>query len=116
LDDAGIEWVEGGVMDLARGVASRLDFGAHSNRQRPTWVAYNLSGDYRTVEEAVTMLKRWFRAAESEACQGELPSSVFEFRSDAISAELWISAPTKLEEGLRLTRDSIHAAPTAVAA
>jgi hypothetical protein len=42
-------------------------------------VAYNLSGDYRTIEEAVTMLERWYPAAESEACQGELPSSVFEF-------------------------------------
>ena len=76
---------------------------------RPTRVAYNLSGDYRTVEDAIGILGRWFPSVVAEGYDATLPRSPFEFESDAIGAELGVAAPTRLEAGLRKTIDRIRA-------
>jgi nucleoside-diphosphate-sugar epimerase len=76
---------------------------------RPNRVAYNLSGDYRTVEDAIGILGRWFPSVVAEGYDATLPPSAFEFESDAIGADLGVAAPTRLEAGLRITIDQIRA-------
>ena len=76
---------------------------------RPIRVAYNLSGDYRTVEDAVDILSRWFPTVAAQGYSATLPPSAFEFESEAIAADLQVSSPTSLEAGLRLTVDRIRA-------
>lgn len=73
-------------------------------RGRPTErIAYNVSGDYRTIQETVAYLQEIFPHVRVETYPASLPAVGWNFVSDGITRETGFSYRFPLEAGLDLT-------------
>lgn len=70
--------------------------------------AYNVSGDYRTIHEAVRYLQRRFPAVRPEPYPAELPDVAWNFTTDRLTALTGYTARVPLEEGLDRTVDALR--------
>ena len=66
----------------------------------PSVGAYNVSGDYRHVLDAVRHLQRRFPGARATPFDAALPPSAWEFQCDRLEKEVGFRPMTTLEEGL----------------
>ena len=66
----------------------------------PSVGAYNVSGDYRHVLDAVRHLQRRFPGASASPFDATLPPSAWEFQCDRLEKEVGYRPTTTLEEGL----------------
>jgi len=66
----------------------------------PTVRAYNVSGDYRHVRDAVTHLQQRFPGTRAVPIEAELPPSAWEFQCDGLEREVGYRPQTCLEDGL----------------
>jgi nucleoside-diphosphate-sugar epimerase len=85
------------VDDAARVIMACL------NSPRASVIAYNVSGDYRTIHEAVAYLSRRFPRVRAEPYAATLPPAFWEFRSDRLLREVGVKPTTGLEDGLDRT-------------
>lgn len=67
---------------------------------RSSTVAYNVSGDYRRIQEAVAHLKRRFPKVLAMPYPAVLPQVAWDFASDRIATETGYIPKVSLEEGL----------------
>lgn len=75
---------------------------------RPSVVAYNVSGDRRTVGEAVAHLQRRFPRVRAEPVPARLPPNAWDFRSERITTEAGYMPTVRLEAGLDLTTRALR--------
>ncbi|GAB4473244.1 MAG: NAD-dependent epimerase/dehydratase [Anaerolineae bacterium] len=73
-------------------------------------IAYNVSGDYRRVNEAVAYLQRRFPHVQAVSYNAELYPVGWQFTSDHITAEAGFAFRVNLEEGLERTIAAVRAA------
>jgi nucleoside-diphosphate-sugar epimerase len=66
----------------------------------PTVGAYNVSGDYRHVRDAVAHLQQRFAGTRVVPAAAELPPSAWEFQCDRLEREVGYRPRTSLEDGL----------------
>jgi len=66
----------------------------------PSVGAYNVSGDYRHVLDAVRHLQRRFPGTQAIPFEATLPPSAWEFQCDRLEKEVGYRPRTSLEEGL----------------
>lgn len=74
----------------------------------PSVTAYNVSGDYRTIGEAVAHLQHRFPGVKTESYAAPLHRVGWNFVSDGITREAGFSARVTLEEGLDQTVNAIR--------
>lgn len=66
----------------------------------PTVGAYNVSGDYRHVQDAVRHLQRRFPGTNVIPVEAKLPTCAWEFQCDRLLGEVGYRPETTLESGL----------------
>jgi len=69
---------------------------------------YNVSGDYRSVQDAVCYLQTKFPNTSAQPYQSKLSPNAWNFTSDRILHEVGFEAKIKLEKGLDLTVNAIR--------
>jgi len=69
---------------------------------------YNVSGDYRSVQEAVSYLQKKFPNTSTQPYCAKLSPNAWNFTSDRIVNEVGFEAKIKLEKGLDLTVNAIR--------
>ena len=77
---------------------------------RPARTAYNVTGDRRTVGQAVRYLRQRFPAVEAVPMAATLPRSAWGFVSDGFGSATGFNASIRLEDGLERTVQAIRAA------
>jgi nucleoside-diphosphate-sugar epimerase len=70
--------------------------------------AYNVSGDYRSIREAVRHLQQRFPTVRAEPYPAELPAVAWNFTTDRLTALTGYTARVPLEEGLDRTVEAIR--------
>ncbi len=75
---------------------------------RASVTAYNVSGDYRSIQDAVAHLTRRFPHVRARPYPARLPPAAWEFKSDHLEREIGFKPTTALEEGLDRTIDLIR--------
>ena len=80
------------------------------NRPSSPSVSFNVSGDYRPIQDAITHLSRRFPSINAEPYSAELPAVAWNFTSDTITKETGFSYRISLEEGLDRTVNAIRLA------
>ena len=73
-------------------------------------VVFNVSGDYRPIQDAINHLSRRFPDVRAEPYSAELPAVGWNFTSDTITKETGFSYRISLEEGLDRTVNAIRLA------
>jgi UDP-glucose 4-epimerase len=89
---APLDWTY--VEDAIQAVARVLD------SPPPGFPAYNVSGDYRTIQDAVAYLRAQFPDVEAVPYPAELPPVGWQFQSDRIRTEAGFTPGYSLEAGL----------------
>jgi UDP-glucose 4-epimerase len=70
--------------------------------------AYNFSGDYRPISDAIAFLRKLFPAVRVEPYEAQLPAVAWNFTSDRIVEATGFAASTSLEEGIYQTVNLIR--------
>lgn len=78
------------------------------NSPRPDVVAYNVSGDFRPIQDAIRHLQQHFPKVRAEPYRAELPHDAWNFESDRITQQTGYRSLVKLEEGLDLAVNDIR--------
>lgn len=78
------------------------------NSPRSSVVAYNVSGDYRPIQDAVRHLQRCFPYVQAKPYPAVLPRNAWDFQADRIVQEAGYQCRVKLEQGLDLAVDEIR--------
>lgn len=73
------------------------------NSPRASGAAFNVSGDYRSIQDAVAHLQLLFPHVRAKPYPAILPPAAWEFRSDRLERQIGFMPTTTLEDGLDRT-------------
>jgi UDP-glucose 4-epimerase len=100
---AALDWTY--IEDAVAAVVCTLD------SPPPGVPAYNVSGDCRTIQEAVAILQDLFPGVQADPYPAELPPVGWQFQNDHIQAEAGFRPRFALEAGLQQFLAALQAAP-----